>query len=244
MFKSMRAVTMMAALLATQAWSPAQAAVSDILLQFQNTEQAAFNSFIDDLGMIVAYNPVAPAEPYGITGFDIGIALSSVEVDATVWQGAMAGVPSSIPVPKLMVRKGLPLGIDVGIEYTQVPGSNITITGGELRYALLDGSTTLPAVSLSGQMSNLSGVDDVDVSTYGLDLAVSKGIAMLTPYAGIGQVWVDGKDNRAGGLADHSASLTRYYAGAKFSFLPFMNMVAQADMGAVQGYSVRLNVGF
>jgi len=207
--------------------------------------QTTFDSFIDELGTAIAYNPVSPAEPLGVLGFEVGVAVSTVKIDTAIWDNVVAdaSAPSTLPVPRLMARKGLPMGFDVGLSRISIPGSNIAVTGFELRKAILEGSTVSPAVTVLAHSSKLSGVDAFDVSTYGVDVGVSKGFAMLTPYAGAGQVWVDGSDT-SNTFADRSSSVTRSYAGVRVGFLPFMNLVVQADFAEVNSYSLRLNVGF
>jgi len=220
------------------------AASSDISLGTL-PDKATFDSFIDELGTAIAYNPVSPAEPLGVLGFEIGVAIATVKIDTGIWDNVVAdgSAPSTLPVPRLMARKGLPMGFDIGLSRIDVPGSNITVTGAELRKAILEGSTVSPAVTVIAHTSKLNGVDAFDVSTYGIDVGVSKGFAMLTPYAGAGQVWIDGSDN-SNTFSDRSSSVTRSYAGVRVGFLPFMNMVLQADFAEVNSYSLRLNVGF
>jgi len=207
--------------------------------------QSTFDAFIDELGTATAYNPLSPAEPLGLTGFDIGVAISTVSIDTAIWDQVVSdgSAPSRLPVPRLMARKGLPLGIDIGLSRISVPGSNVVVNGFELRKAILEGSTVSPAVSVLAHSSKMTGVKDVDLSSYGLDVGVSKGFAMLTPYAGVGKVWVKGSDT-ANVLADRSTSVTRSYAGVRFGFMPLMNMVIQADFAEVNSYSLRLKIGF
>jgi hypothetical protein len=224
---------------------PVQAASDDIELDPSMT-QSEFNTFIDELGTAVSYNPLSPAESVGFPGIEVGLAVTSVNIDTSVWNKAVSDLdaPSQLLVPRLMARVGLPFGFDVGLAYTNVPDSNAKILGGELRYAIIEGSTVVPAVAILGHVSNLTGVDEVDVSTYGVDVGISKGFAIFTPYAGIGEVWINGSQNAGLSLADHDTSETRSYVGCRISFLPFLNMVAQADFSVVNSYSLRLNVGF
>jgi hypothetical protein len=219
------------------------AAANDISLG--TLDQTSFNGFIDELGTVIAYNPVSTAEPLGVLGFEIGVAVSTVSIDTAIWDKAVsdASAPSSLPIPRLMARKGLPMGFDIGLSRITIPDSNIAVTGFELRKAILEGSVATPAVTVLVHSSKLDGVDAFDVSSYGIDVGISKGFAMLTPYAGAGQVWIKGSDTSAT-LADRDSSITRSYAGVKVSFLPFMNLVAQADFAEVNSYSLRLNVGF
>lgn len=245
MFKSLRSVALTAALLLAGT-APASAADNDIVLS-PSLAQGTFNTLVDELGMAVAYAPFSPAETLGVTGFELGASLSLVKIDESVWNEALsdADAPSLFPVPRLMVRKGLPLGIDIGASYTSVPGSNVTVIGGELRKSLVEGTTAVPAISVLGHFSNLGGVDDLDLSTYGIDLGISKGFAMFTPYGGIGQVWYEGSEHAGLSLSTRDASGTRGYLGMRVGFLPFMNLTAQADFSSiVNSYTLRLNLGF
>ena len=108
-------------------------------------------------------------------------------------------MPATLPVPTLRVHKGLPFDIDVGVSYAAVPSSNVRVIGGELRWAMLAGSTVTPAVALRASVSSLSGVDQLKLRTTGLDVSVSKGFALLTPYAGIGTVRVKSETEASGG---------------------------------------------
>lgn len=245
MRKPIRCLTLAAALSLAPALSAVQAAENDIDLT--GVGQPVFDTLVDELGMAIAYNPFSPAETLGITGFEVGASVSLVEIDQGTWDQVVAdgSAPSRFPVPRLMARKGLPFGFDVGATYTSVPSSDISIVGGEVRKALLEGSMATPAVSVLGHFSNLNGVDDLDLSTYGVDLGISKGFAMLTPYAGVGQVWYEGSENNTTvTLSDRDASETRSYLGLRVGFMPFMNLVAQADFATANSYTVRLNLGF
>lgn len=226
--------------------SPVQAAGNDITLP-GTLGQSDFDSFVDQIGMAIAYNPVSPAEPLGLIGFEVGIAVSTVKIDSSIWDKVVSdgNAPSTLPVPRLMARKGLPFGIDVGLSHISVPGTNVSVTGGEIRKALIEGGMALPAVTILAHTSQLSGVDDLSLSTYGLDLGVSKGLAMVTPYAGVGQVWIKGSEKVTGlTLNERDTTQTRSYIGAKVGFLPFMSLVLQADFAEVDSYSFRLNIDF
>lgn len=221
------------------------AAGNDIVIN-PSMVQGQFDTLIDEMGTAIAYNPISPAEPLGTLGFEVGMAVTTVKIDKSVWNLAVSdgSAPSSLPVPRLLARKGLPFGFDIGLSRIGVPGSNIAVNGFEVRKAILEGSTVTPAVSVLAHGSKLTGVSDLDLSTYGVDVGISKGFAMLTPYAGVGQVWIKGTDNTGFGFSDRKTNVTRSYAGIKIGFLPFMNLVVQADFADVNSYSLRLNVGF
>lgn len=209
--------------------------------------QTQFKSLSQDLGAALSYKPVSPAEPLGLTGFDIGLEVTGTELKhSDVWKTATSSgsAPSTLPVPKLHLIKGLPLNIDVGVVYTSVPSTNIKLVGGELRYALLEGGVATPAVSIRGTMTKLSGVDQLDFSTKGVEASISKGFAMLTPYAGIGEIWVDSKPDATTGLKDESFQQTKYYAGANLNF-GLLNFALEYDnTDSVNSYSVKLGWRF
>lgn len=225
--------------------APALHASNDIDLS-GIANQRTFNSLIDQLGTAIAYNPVTPAEPLGITGFEIGVAVTAFDLDDDVWDQAVRDrdAPSLLPAPRLIARKGLPAGFDIGASWTSVPGSNISVWGGELRKALLEGSTVMPAIAVMGHYSRLSGVDDLRLSSYGADLSISKGFAMLTPYAGIGHVWYDGEERAGLGFSSRDDGTVRSYLGLRVGVLPFMSFTAQADFSEIDSYSLRLNLRF
>jgi hypothetical protein len=245
MLKSIRSVSLTAAMLLSGA-GPVIAAQNDLVLN-PGLGQERFNTLVDELGMAVAYAPFSPAETLGVTGFELGTSLTMVDIDEALWNDALSegDISGPVPAPRLMLRKGLPYGIDIGASYTSVPDSNVTFVGGELRKSLIDGGTALPAVSILGHASNLTGVDDLDLSTYGIDLGISKGFAMFTPYGGIGQIWYEGAENAGLSLETHDASETRSYLGLRVGFLPFMNLTAQADFtSVVNSYTLRLDLSF
>lgn len=208
--------------------------------------QAQFNDLSKELGLIISYAPLAPAAPLGVLGFDIGVEATAVKINSSSWDNAISNPPDYLILPKLHVQKGLPLGIDVGLEYATVPGSNISLYGGELKWAVLRGTVVSPAVAIRGSYTALTGVNELDASTYGLDASISKGILFFTPYAGVGQVWIDTSVKSSAvtiPLKDVSTSATKIFIGAKVKLF-LVNFVVQADFSDVNMYSARVNVGF
>ncbi|MFO7983550.1 MAG: DUF6588 family protein [Desulfuromonadales bacterium] len=211
-----------------------------------------FGDIVREAGIITAYRGIAPAEPLGILGFDIGVESSFVDIETSTWEPVIdAGTsdpPSVLPIPRIHVRKGLPFNVDVGASYASVPDSNIEILGGEVQWALLEGTMATPALSMRGHYSTLEGVDDLDVETYGVDALVSKGFTMLTPYAGVGILEIDGKytgdelDFLSGSfkLEDQSKTETRYFGGMQIS-LAMLALTVEAEYSDIPVYSAKLS---
>ncbi|HXY61945.1 MAG TPA: hypothetical protein VEJ22_03320 [Nitrospirota bacterium] len=220
-----------------------------------NFTQDDFKNLSRDLGIAISYVPLAPAEPLGGTlpGFDIGVEVTGVSINknASYIQKAVTNpsdVPSTIPEAKAHVQVGLPfIPIDLGIVYGASPdNTDYKLVGYEIKWAILKGSTIAPAVAIRGAYTKLSGIDVFDISTKSLDLSISKGFAMLTPYAGIGEVWITSTPNTnvpVPPLTKEDITETKGFVGCKLSF-GLINFVAEADFATVNSYSLRMNLHF
>jgi hypothetical protein len=128
--------------------------------------------------------------------------------------------------------------------YAQIPGSNIKYYGGELRYAVVQGGVTMPAIGVRGNFTKVTGVDQINFDTRGLDLSISKGFAVATPYAGIGRVWVNSDPKGAPLLAKEDFGLNKYFVGVGLKLVLF-NFNLEADKtGDVTGYSAKVGLRF
>lgn len=228
--------------------SPARAASDLDTLQFLG--QTQFRLLSEDLGAALSYKAVLPAEPLGITGFDIGLEMTVVNIEnSAVLELATSGdAPATIVVPKIHVHKGLPFGIDLGAFLATVPDSNVSLWGAEVRYAILKGGVASPALAVRGSYSALEGVDQLKFSTTGVDISISKGFAFLTPYAGIGKVWVsstpDASVTAVSGVTGEDFDATKYFVGLNMNFA-FINIALEGDQtGDTTSYSAKLGWRF
>lgn len=229
--------TTLAALLVTLAGTAQAADINSLIL----INQSEFRLLSEDLGAALSYKAVIPAEPLGLTGFDISLEGSSTKLEhANILKRATSGdAGSTLVVPKLHVHKGLPLGIDVGAFYSAVPDSNIKLWGAELRYALLKGGAATPALALRGSYSTLQGVSQLDFNTKGVDLSISKGFTLLTPYAGLGKVWVNSTPVGVPPLVSEDFSYSKLFAGVNLNF-GLVNIAVETDKtGDATSYSVK-----
>lgn len=232
-----------AAIVATLGFQPLLAGAQDLTLQGNVTLQSQFRALSDDLGAALSYKGQTPTTPLGVTGFDIGISATSTKLENASSYAAALDNKSSLVIPTVRAHKGLPFGFDVGASYAKA--GDIRFVGGELRYALIEGGLLAPAVGLRGSMTKLSGVDELDFDTRGLDLSISKGFAFATPYAGIGRVWVNSTPKIPGvSLAAEDFSLSKYYVGLGLNML-LMNINLEADRtGDSTSYSAKLGIRF
>ncbi len=208
--------------------------------------QAEFLAFSKDVAAAVSYKGMTPTEGLGITGFDVGVAVYGTQVasrDVLRKAAGGASIPKYLPTAALKAVKGLPFGIDVGVTVATLPGTNISATGGELRWAFVEGGTVFPAVGLRLAVSNLSGVDQLKLRTQSADISISKGFTFLTPYAGIGTV--RSKSSAPGtSLAAESFSQTKTFVGVNMA-LGLMSLAIEADKtGDSAGYGAKLAIRF
>jgi len=187
--------------------------------------QSEFHALTEDLGAALSYKPLIPTEALGITGFDLGVGLAGTALKNPILLSKAsngAEVRTTMPLVSLRADKGLPWGIDVAGSYTVVPDNSMRVYGGEVRWAFLPGTTTMPAVGIRASGSKLTGVDQLDFTSYGVDISISKGFAIFTPYGGIGEVWVH---NAPQGIAtttptalrEEKISQTKFFAGVNIN---------------------------
>jgi hypothetical protein len=208
--------------------------------------QAEFKAFSQDVAAAVSYKGIMPTEGLGITGFDVGVAAFGTQVSSRdVLRKAAGGasIPKYLPTAALKAVKGLPFGFDVGVTLATLPGTNIRATGGELRWAFMEGGTVFPAVGVRLALSNLSGVDQLKLRTQSADVSISKGFTFLTPYAGIGTVRSTASAPGTS-LAEESFSQTKTFVGVNMA-LGLMSLAVEADKtGDSAGYGLKLALRF
>jgi hypothetical protein len=214
--------------------------------QLQLITQPEFRLLSEDLGAVLSYRGQTPTTPLGTTGFDVGIGVTSSKIQnvAILDKATSNSAKSTVYLPTLHAHKGLPFGFDIGVVYASIPDSNIKFYGGEVRYAIVQGGVATPAVGVRGSMTKLSGVDQLGVDTRGIDLSISKGFTILTPYAGIGKVWVKSDPHGVATLTNEEFSLTKVFYGVGAQFILF-NLNFEGDRtGNVNSYSIKVGMRF
>lgn len=218
--------------------------------------QSQFKELSKEAGAALAYRNAAPAAPLGITGFDIGAEVSIIDIkkDSDYWRAALNNDSSSyLYIPSLRARKGLPFGIDVGAMYAYVPDSNVKLYGFEVSKAILEGTVVTPALGIRASYTKLAGVSDLDLQTVGIDANISKGFAIITPYAGAGLVWVDSEAKGALGagtlpggvrLGEEKLWLPRGFAGARLTILPFVKVTGEIEYAVRPIYTLKAAIDF
>lgn len=179
-----------------------------------------------DLTAGLSAKALAPAEATGVIGFGVGVYGSRTSTEKrAAWNASTADGLGSINTVGLTVAKGLPLNIDVAAHYAKVTGTDASVYGAELRYAILGGSTLMPALTTRIAYSTTTGNDSFDFDTLSADVALSKGFVMVTPYAGAGVVrgQID-----AHSLGKESVVTGRFFVGARLT-LGFIQLTPEIE---------------
>lgn len=207
--------------------------------------QAEFRAISEDLGAALSYKPLSPTASQGITGFDVGIEVTGTDISKSAAALSKAGASNStmdtLLVPRLHVHKGLPLGIDVAGFIANIPVINGQLIGAELRYAFVEGGITTPAIGMRLAGTQLNGVGQLAFNTRSVDISISKGFTVLTPYAGIGQVWSHSSPHE-GSLASETLSQGKLFAGLNIN-MGLLNLALEADKtGNTSSWGVKLGL--
>lgn len=232
-------------LLAVLLLSVAPAAMADDVDIDPGATQATFDTIAEDLVATIDYKAAGPAEATGVAGFGIGLVTTYVPVDEDDWQQVTGSDDfKAIGLVGLQATKGLPFGIDIGAFYATAPGTNVDAIGGEIRYAFLKGSTVTPAVALRLAHVVVNGIDDFDLSSTSVDLQVSKGFALFTPYAGVGYVNGSADPDPAFGLDEAEVKDAKFYAGFRLSLGVFEITPQFTSVAGVNAYTARFGFSF
>ncbi len=223
------------------------AVAGDIVLTPELTE-GQFETLAEVLSDAMIFPTAGAAEPLGVTGFQIlGLAGGPKVSDGDAWwRHGIAGDTTMgvASAERVVVRKGLPARIDLGAQAGRMFGDRFW--GGELRWALLEGGTISPAVGLRATYTRLdSAALDLDVTE--VQLAVSKGFLMLTPYASVGYrrssaeaVWTGPADEAIFASVENDRATAS--AGVRLGLFPFQ-VLAEVRKGKEMSYFVGLGVG-
>lgn len=222
----------LAAAPAAWAWEPDPTASSSELEAFHTHFSAA------------AY-PYArhSAKPLGVVGFDVWAEAAVAPDFEDEVRGALTDdLPGGLlTIYRVGARKGLPWGIDVGASYGKALDSSLELLNAEVSWAILDGGAVSPALGVRVTGGRGSG-DAYDLEQYGAEVLLSKGFAVLTPYAGAGVSWSESTFDRPLGKLTFDSTRGFVYGGVILNlWVPKISFeVEQAE--TLQG-AVRLAIG-
>lgn len=231
---TLSACLLLAALAApARAWRPDPAA-----------PDAALETFHDHFSAVAYPYARHSPKPLGLVGFDVwaeagGEQGKGDEVDPAL-DGSLQG--GLLGVYRVGARKGLPGGVDLGLSFGKVIDSDIKLVSGEVSWAILEGGVATPALGIRLTGNRTTGGSDYRLEQYGAEVAVSKGFAVLTPYAGAGFAWGRSTFRRPGD--DFTVDSTRgfLYGGVIVNLL-VPKITLEVEQGETLQGAIRIAVG-
>lgn len=232
--------------------------IRDQINSNKNQVENAMSGVSDNLTAIFAHRGLAPADTLGggLFGLELGVDATMTDLDQT-YLSVVAGTNSefdmdTVVLPKFSAAIGFPVvPLDLAVTYLpEIEG--FSYMSAQAKYALIEGGTVMPALSLAASYSQASLEDAIDVTTMGADLAISKGFGIgikAVPYAGIG--YIKGETSLSNEVVDNTdikqdydTSETKLFAGVSFQ-LALLNIVVEADkIGDYQSQSIKLGLRF
>lgn len=190
--------------------------------------QDEFKLFAADTTSALSYKSVSPGDPLGLIGLDVGVELSATRLSHPELLQTATGVAREFLLsPRLHAHKGLPLDLDIGAFYAAVPAYDASLYGAELRWSPIAGNAVIPAVSLRGGFTMLSGPSNLDFRSTSAEVVISKGFLFIKPYVGAGIVYGSATPDVAG-LSAVTLWQRKYFAGVNVN-LGLVNMAVEAD---------------
>lgn len=165
-------------------------------VNYDPAANANFRAFVRELGAAITSVNLMPPETLGHAAFSVNAEVSVVNVDTNdVAFPSNRPIGSTLLIPSLHVRKGLPFSFEVGGRGAWLDRSQMIALGAEVKWALNEGFLYLPDFGIRGHGTRLLGTRDFQVTTAGIDFGIGKqfavgGMLTLTPYAGWDLVFV------------------------------------------------------
>lgn len=198
--------------------------------------QKEFEDFARTFSRAVYASPVEPADGGSVFSFDVGLAVTAIEVDenAAYWVKSVdEDILQSgyLMAPRLVVSKGFGR-IAVSGSYTRVPDTSAEVWGAAVDVPILAGGLTSPTIAARGTWAEVRGVEELDLRVIGLEGFISKSFGPFTPYAGVGiaQTEATGLIEETPFTAEMLVRMDneeeRITVGARFS-MPLMKVVVE-----------------
>ena len=214
-------------------------------LSIASFAQSEVDSFGEQIGFLTARRQYRGANPLGVIGFDLGIEMTAVKLDdKSLWNKLdnTWSAPSYLMLPLVHVKKGVPFSSDVGVRWGIVPKTGLSLMGGEVSYSPLAGSIATPAVNVFLAYSVLNGGNNFDMNATSVGASISKGLGIITPYAGISSDKSNLSVKNISSLQDVAKSGLRQFAGLRLNLL-VLSLCAEANFGEMQSYGLSLDIG-
>ena len=217
--------------------------------------QEEFHLFSTLVGQAIYPTPVNPGDPGGLLGFDIGVAATAIPIDqqAQYWVNAVDQdvlYRGYLVVPRLVASKGIGIA-NLSGSYAEIPDTDVKVLGGSVDLAILNGGVVMPTLVIRGGYSEIRGLDELELKTYGGELVLSKAFGPITPYIGGGIAYVESRGRIEATAVTPAFELEddfdqeRFTGGVRLSLL-ILKIIAEVTTGGEQEenvYSAKVSLG-
>lgn len=212
----------------------------------------------DNLTAIFGHRNLAPAESLGggLFGVELGIDATRTDLEQK-YMSQVAGTNNAfdmntVILPKFSAAIGLPaVPLDFSVSYLpEIEG--FSLLSAQAKYAILEGGTVSPAVSVAASYSKASLDSAIDIKTMATDISISKGFGVgikAIPYAGVG--YIKGESSLSNSVVGNSgiqkqydSSEAKFFAGLNLQF-SLLNIAIEADkIGDYQSQSIKFGIRY
>jgi len=216
--------------------------------------QAAWHQFVDELGLVAYFRPLAAAKPLGRGRFELAILNWGSRIDDAdpAWNDTFSHPDSThwlfegdaLLIPGLMLRGGVAERVDLGAYFTKNPNANYGILGGQVQYSFVNDVER--GIAAAGRLSitRLFGPDDLTAGVYSLDVLASKDWSVLSPYVGVSGYLSRGHERTSKVALDDESVFGAQGAVGVAASVWALRLGAEYYVARVSGYSFKIAYGF
>lgn len=167
-------------------------------------DHESFRDLSRELGFAMAPFVLSPPETLGYSGFYMGLAgqVTLINKDEDYWiNGTEEMKPhGALFLSAVQVRKGLPASFELGTTLGYMAATEQVVVGLDIKFSPFEGfrkgvGAAFPDMALRAGVNQLLGEDELNLTTVGLDAALSYPItilqqATLTPYVAYQYMWI------------------------------------------------------
>lgn len=215
------------------------------------------STLIKIAGVGADHHAYMPTSSLGNTlGIDMGIDVTVINVPTDfinliqTASGGSGSAPSTLPLPKINIHKGLPFGLDIGVTFTNIPNI-VNGWGADIKYNF---TPEIVPFNLAARFSfNVNQIWFISTTTYSVDALISKKFLILEPYVGAGLQYWNGTLNIPAsatqlpvGISSSASGINPRFLGGVSLRLLFIRIVGEMDysLAGVSNYGVKASLTF
>jgi hypothetical protein len=230
----------------------------DVVGQSLNEEN--YQKLVQPVVNPTRYMFMTSGKSLGLLGFDVGVGATFFEFPKEAQDVAKMYIkegsefPSYLAIPRLTLQKGLPFGIDLGVNLAMIPSSELKLLGAAVQYTVFDGIWPLPKLSLRAGYTAFMGLEELAANAVNFEGVVGFNLMIVEPYGGIGYSMTNSKSKfKYDDLLGVSRTLelktdwndTYAILGARLSPIPFLGITGEVQISSIQTlYTAKLSVTF